>query len=363
MITCKEYCGHSFDTFEVLLHKCVYLGCPHKKKRTDIYALHERMTGHLFQAYSSTDERFLALALCSEAGELANIVKKRWRDGVDLSEEARDEIADVRIYLELLAKCFGIEGEKLDARVERKLAEVAEKHRDRLAKSPPVPESIIVPTPDGPRGYVVSGDGGIKNNDYIGAVKPAPQAEDFFVTQARRLGVTVEEVKYGEGVRRAPPAPAITGQAEVAPGTTAADLGVNAEPNYIEPWVLAVERADALLPVAVRDVLYVRWTKDFLVLEPALTGIEMWQVRRMTESYVTAKNCATLYDQASEYYVLRISECPPSDRPLWPTLPVEVSQVDHEALPPWQRGLYAKDWGSGRWGLRPEHQAWGGATT
>ena len=41
---------------------------------------------------SDMDERFLALALCGEAGELANMIKKRWRDGADLSDEIRDEI-------------------------------------------------------------------------------------------------------------------------------------------------------------------------------------------------------------------------------------------------------------------------------
>lgn len=99
----------------------------------DIYALHEKMTGHLFPTYSNADERFLALALCGEVGELANYIKKRWRDGVDLSEEIRDEIADIRVYLELLAKCFDIEGAKLDARVEQKLLKVVEKHKARLA--------------------------------------------------------------------------------------------------------------------------------------------------------------------------------------------------------------------------------------
>jgi NTP pyrophosphatase (non-canonical NTP hydrolase) len=86
------------------------------------------MTGHLFEAWSSNDERFLALAICGEAGELANYVKKRWRDGADYTEEIHDEIADIRVYLELLAKCFGIDGVKLDLRVEQKLAKVAAKH-------------------------------------------------------------------------------------------------------------------------------------------------------------------------------------------------------------------------------------------
>jgi NTP pyrophosphatase (non-canonical NTP hydrolase) len=99
----------------------------------DLYELHQKITGHLFPAYSNTDERFLALALCGEAGELANFIKKRWRDGADLTDEIRDEIADIRVYLELLAKCFGIEGAKLDQRVEQKLLKVVQKHKARLA--------------------------------------------------------------------------------------------------------------------------------------------------------------------------------------------------------------------------------------
>lgn len=57
------------------------------------------------------------------------MIKKRWRDGVDLSEEIKDEIADIRVYLELLAKCFGIEGDKLDAHVISKLEKVVAKHK------------------------------------------------------------------------------------------------------------------------------------------------------------------------------------------------------------------------------------------
>ena len=92
-----------------------------------IFELHEHMTAHLFSSYANEDERFLTLALCGEAGELANMIIKRWRDGVDLSDEIKEEIADIRIYLELLARCFGIEGGKLDLAVEQKLMKVAEK--------------------------------------------------------------------------------------------------------------------------------------------------------------------------------------------------------------------------------------------
>lgn len=101
----------------------------------NMFELHQKMTGHLFPAYSNQDERFLALALCGEAGELANMIKKRWRDGADLTEDIREEIADIRVYLELIAKCFDIEGHKLDKAVYYKLLKVAEKHKDRIAAS------------------------------------------------------------------------------------------------------------------------------------------------------------------------------------------------------------------------------------
>ena len=101
----------------------------------NIFDLHRQMTAHLFPAYSNTDERFLALGLAGEVGELCNMIKKRWRDGSSFEEEIRDEIADIRVYLELLAKCFGIEGEKLDARVKSKLEKVVKKHKARLAET------------------------------------------------------------------------------------------------------------------------------------------------------------------------------------------------------------------------------------
>jgi NTP pyrophosphatase (non-canonical NTP hydrolase) len=94
-----------------------------------ILALRDALDDQLPESYrwSSTNVHFLALALCGEAGELANFIKKEWRDGVDHTEAIRDEIADVRVYLELLARCFGIEGSKLDDQVESKFIRVIER--------------------------------------------------------------------------------------------------------------------------------------------------------------------------------------------------------------------------------------------
>lgn len=65
---------------------------------------------------------YLALAICGEAGELANLIKKGWR-GDDIDPAAiRDELADIRIYLEHLSRHLGID---LDQACSRKLDEVA----------------------------------------------------------------------------------------------------------------------------------------------------------------------------------------------------------------------------------------------
>lgn len=54
------------------------------------------------------DRRFLALALCGEVGELANVIKKHWRGDVDPEFRAklRGELGDSYAYLKLLAKAF-----------------------------------------------------------------------------------------------------------------------------------------------------------------------------------------------------------------------------------------------------------------
>lgn len=65
------------------------------------------------QLYSATssrenDIRFLALGLTGEAGELANYVKKRWRDGDGHDEAIKFEIADVCAYAFMLADTLGV---------------------------------------------------------------------------------------------------------------------------------------------------------------------------------------------------------------------------------------------------------------
>jgi len=80
--------------------------------------------------FQTEDEivNFLALALCGEAGELANILKKQWRgDSLDRTALIA-ELADIRIYLEHLASHLGVD---LDEACRQKVEVV----RKRLAAS------------------------------------------------------------------------------------------------------------------------------------------------------------------------------------------------------------------------------------
>ncbi len=55
-------------------------------------------------------ERFCALALCGEAGELANLIKKDWRgDDGDRKTKIIQELADVGNYVLLLAAVLDVE--------------------------------------------------------------------------------------------------------------------------------------------------------------------------------------------------------------------------------------------------------------
>ena len=68
---------------------------------------------------SPEDIRFLALSLGGECGELSNILKKAWRGDFELKDrwaEVGGELADIRVYLELLARAMGYD---LDACVRR----------------------------------------------------------------------------------------------------------------------------------------------------------------------------------------------------------------------------------------------------
>ena len=92
------------------------------------------MRPELDPASLTPEERLREVAICGEAGELANLVKKKWRgDEFDLAE-VRDEIADIRIYLEHISRHLNID---LDEACDRKLNEVVQRitAKERNAQS------------------------------------------------------------------------------------------------------------------------------------------------------------------------------------------------------------------------------------
>lgn len=77
------------------------------------------------ETYSATgsvqdDIRFFSLGLAGEAGEVANFVKKDWRDATDHNEDLRKEVADVLAYTIMLADALGMSAADLVAMVAHK---------------------------------------------------------------------------------------------------------------------------------------------------------------------------------------------------------------------------------------------------
>lgn len=73
--------------------------------RVHAYHIHETIHKK-WAAYSDEDRRYNALSFAGEVGEVLNLLKKDWRgDPGDRAPDLADELADCRIYLELLAKC------------------------------------------------------------------------------------------------------------------------------------------------------------------------------------------------------------------------------------------------------------------
>ena len=95
-----------------------------------VVAIHEKVV-KTYEPWSTEDTRFLCLALGGEVGELQNLVKKEWRGDINTTEslfpwreELAEELADVRIYLELLAEGFGID---LDEVCRKKITKLVER--------------------------------------------------------------------------------------------------------------------------------------------------------------------------------------------------------------------------------------------
>lgn len=103
----------------------------------DKYAkqLHNHCTANMgIEKGSLQDKVFLGLALAGEAGELANVIKKMWRDGVtpELEQKAKMEIADNLLYLLHLCDAFEVAPDEICI---EKLDELYNKRRPAWADS------------------------------------------------------------------------------------------------------------------------------------------------------------------------------------------------------------------------------------
>ena len=67
---------------------------------------------------------FLALAIAGEAGEMANVAKKQWRDGKDRSPKLRAELPDLLAYAFMMGTGLGQTPEEVIKRVLIKLRAV-----------------------------------------------------------------------------------------------------------------------------------------------------------------------------------------------------------------------------------------------
>lgn len=91
--------------------------------KEEAFALHEAKIKYKgkWKPYSPEDQRFLALSVGGEVGEMQNLVKKEWRGDLEEQEtraykvwrlKLAQEMADVRMLLEVLASCFDINLDK-----------------------------------------------------------------------------------------------------------------------------------------------------------------------------------------------------------------------------------------------------------
>lgn len=77
----------------------------------DVIELNQRFGMTALDERSMKNIAYLSLALAGEAGELANIVKKIWRDGESekLTKDLEKEIVDCYIYLVVLVNTLGMD--------------------------------------------------------------------------------------------------------------------------------------------------------------------------------------------------------------------------------------------------------------
>lgn len=88
---------------------------------TGLPAIQQAFDAYQTARFIPRPPEFFCLELCGEAGELANLEKKRWKGSAADDEHTAEEAADVFIALMNFCNARGID---LDAAVRQKLARI-----------------------------------------------------------------------------------------------------------------------------------------------------------------------------------------------------------------------------------------------
>ncbi len=86
--------------------------------------LKEIIERHRFWSPAEGRLHFLVLALCGEAGELANLMKKNWRGAPTNWSDVVKELADIGAYAFMIASELGVD---LETEILRKVKEVEQR--------------------------------------------------------------------------------------------------------------------------------------------------------------------------------------------------------------------------------------------
>ena len=95
-------------------------GAPYADWREEAWRIHLVLSARKkhWAPGSAEDRRHLAMGLIGEAGEAANLMAKEWRGDAVAAGAFAEELADIRIYLELLARASGVPLPPRNARIE-----------------------------------------------------------------------------------------------------------------------------------------------------------------------------------------------------------------------------------------------------
>jgi NTP pyrophosphatase (non-canonical NTP hydrolase) len=99
----------------------------HESSQQFLNGLQQQFHSYQVESFPQRQPEFFCLELCGEAGELANLEKKKWKGQHVDDEDLADEVADVFIALMNYSNARGL---RLGDAVRSKLARIEVKRRE-----------------------------------------------------------------------------------------------------------------------------------------------------------------------------------------------------------------------------------------